>query len=256
MKNNLATPLHNIYATLAEYEPIDLVGLDKVKLLNRIDTKFVFHIDQLSDILNEVADEYYVLEIDNKRAFAYESLYFDTDDFQLYKQHHNGKLNRIKARYRRYSDSGLCYFEVKYKVKGGLRTDKKRLKQPTINENLGQKELELVFHPQLNNAELKPKLWIYFTRITLASRAFNERLTIDININFDNFEKQQGYPQLVIAEVKTEKSCYNSPIVKALKSRHLEQIGFSKYSSGIALLTNIKSNLFKPNFIKINKLLG
>ena len=255
MTNNLATPLSNIYAALADYTPIDLVGLDNVRLLNRIDTKFVFHLEQLSDILREVADDYYVLEIDNKRAFAYESLYFDTDDFQLYKQHHNGKLNRIKARYRRYIDSGLCYFEVKYKVKGGLRTDKKRLKQPKINENLGEKELDLVFHPQLNNEDLKPKLWIYFTRITLASREFNERLTIDININFDNLSKQQGYPNLVIAEVKTEKSCYNSPIVKALKARHLEQIGFSKYSSGIALLENVKSNLFKPNFIKINKLL-
>ncbi|MEY4927625.1 MAG: hypothetical protein RI894_2061 [Bacteroidota bacterium] len=252
---NLTTPIANIYAALGQYEAIDLVDLDQVQLLNRIDTKFVMHLDQLADLFREVKDDYYALEIDNKRAFNYESLYFDTDDFQLYKQHHNGKLNRIKARYRRYSDSGLCFFEVKYKVKGGLRTDKKRLKLPTIEEKLSQKELDLVFHPQLNNADLKAKLWVYFTRITLASRSFNERLTIDININFDNKRAQIGYPELVIVEVKTEKSCYNSPIVKALKARHLEQVGFSKYSSGIALLENVKSNLFKPNFIKINKLL-
>ena len=39
-----------------------------------------------------------------------------------------------------------------------------------------------------------------------------------------------------------------------LKKRHLEQIGFSKYSTAIALMENVKSNNFKPNFIKLKKL--
>jgi hypothetical protein len=222
--------------------------------LKRIDTKFVFHAEQLLEILEEVKNDYYVLEIDNKRAFNYESLYFDTDNFDLYKQHHNGKLNRMKVRCRRYSDSGLCFFEVKYKVNGGLRTDKKRLQIPTILEELNTAAHSLVRHPQVDAADLKPKLWIYFTRITLASRAMNERLTIDLNLSFDNLIQRQNLDGLAIAEIKTEKSCYNSPIVKALKRRHIEEIGFSKYSMGIAWLEDVKSNLFKPNFIKINKL--
>jgi len=95
---------NRIKEVLNTFEPVTLKGLDEVKMLNRIDTKYVFHINQFVEILEEVRENYYALEIDNSRMFAYESLYFDTDDYQLYKFHHNGKINRLKVRYRRYSD--------------------------------------------------------------------------------------------------------------------------------------------------------
>lgn len=243
-----------IVSFLQTFEPINLKDLDEVRLLKRIDTKFVFHIAQLLEILEVIKDDYYVLEIDEKRAFNYESLYFDTDSFDLYKQHHNGRINRMKVRYRRYSDSGLCFFEVKYKVNGGLQTHKKRLQTPNLVEQLTERELALVNHPQIDKTALHSKLWIFFTRMTLVNRAKTERLTIDFNLSFDNYRQRHDIDDLVIAEVKTEKTCFNSPIVKALKARHIEEIGFSKYSMGVAWLENVKSNLFKPNFIKINKL--
>src|SRR5688500_3966537 len=101
---------------LNKFESITLNDLDQVRMLNRIDTKFVFHLSQFPAILDEIRDDYYALEIADNRVFAYESLYFDTEDFQLYRFHHNGKFNRLKVRYRRYTDSGLVFFEVKYKV--------------------------------------------------------------------------------------------------------------------------------------------
>jgi VTC domain len=240
---------------LEDFTPITLQGLDKVALLNRIDTKFIFHIRDLAEILKEVEGDYYVLEIDEKRNFAYESLYFDTPTYDLYKFHHNGKLNRVKIRYRRYVDSGLCYFEVKYKVNGGLRTDKKRFKTVQIEQILSKPELDIIYHPQLDNDELQPALWIHFTRITLASRKFNERLTIDINLSYSDDKQTQYLSDLVIAEIKTEKSCFNSPIVKAFKDRHYEQSGFSKYAIGTALLAPVKYNNFKPQLIKLSKIL-
>ena len=111
----------HIKQVLGTFEPITLKGLEEVKMLNRIDTKYVFHIKQFAEILEEVKKDYYALEIDGNRMFAYESLYFDTEDYQLYKFHHNGKINRLKVRYRRYSDSGLVFFEVKYKVNNILK---------------------------------------------------------------------------------------------------------------------------------------
>jgi hypothetical protein len=245
----------NVARALADYTPITLQGLDKVALLKRIDTKFIFHIKDLAEILEEVEGDYYVLEIDEKRNFAYESLYFDTPNYDLYKFHHNGKLNRVKIRYRRYVDSGLCYFEVKYKINGGLRTDKKRFKTAQIEQTLSQPELDIIYHPQLDNDELQPVLWIHFTRITLASRKFNERLTIDINLSYSDDKQTQHLSDLVIAEIKTEKSCFNSPIVKAFKDRHYEQSGFSKYAIGTALLAPVKYNNFKPQLIKLSKIL-
>ena len=205
--------------------------------------------------MEEIRDDYYVLEIEEKRQFRYESLYFDTPDYDLYKFHHNGKLNRVKIRYRKYLDSNMCYFEVKYKVNGGMRTDKRRFKTPEIATVLKTPELALIYHPQLDNALLQPTLWVHFTRITLASRQMNERLTLDINLNFSTDTHVQPLENLVIAEIKTEKSCFNSPIIKAFKARHYEQSGFSKYAIGTALLAPVKYNNFKPQLIKLAKIL-
>lgn len=252
---SLTNFLETIQAVLASYTPIDLASLARVGLLNRIDTKFVLHAEQVAELLREIEPNYYSLEIENKRAFAYETLYFDTDDFQLYKQHHNGKLNRLKVRFRRYADSDSCFFEVKQKVKGGTRTDKKRVAVAKINTELSVQERALVFQQEVDNSRLNPKLWVYFTRITLVSCDFRERLTLDMDIRFDNNRREKSYPELVVVEIKSEKLHFNSPIIKALKARHLEPISFSKYSVGIALLEAVKSNNFKPNFIKINKLL-
>lgn len=243
-----------ILDVLSTYEPISLKGLDEVKMLNRIDTKYVFHVSQFAEILEEVRENYYALEIDNGRIFHYESLYFDTDDFLLYRFHHNGKLNRLKVRYRRYSDSGLVFFEVKYKVKGN-RTDKKRLKQEDLKTQLGMDEWELIKHNQLNEQTLQKKMWIYFNRITLASKKMNERLTLDLHVSFDNFTDKKEFPEIVIAEVKTDKSATGSTIIKSFNKRHFEEIGFSKYSTAVAMMEPIKNNAFKPNFIKLEKII-
>ncbi len=240
---------------LSTYEPITLKELDNVKMLNRIDTKYVFHISQFADILQEVRKHYYALEIDGSKIFRYESLYFDTPDFQLYKFHHNGKLNRLKVRYRRYSDSGLVFFEVKYKVKGN-RTDKKRLKQSYLKTSLGPEEWNLIKHHQLDEQLLEKKMWINFNRVTLASKKMNERLTLDLQVTFDNFEKKKVFPEIVIAEVKTEKSATGSPMIKNFNKHHFEEIGFSKYATAVAMLEPIKNNAFKPNFIKLEKIIN
>jgi hypothetical protein len=240
--------------TLDTFESIDLKGLDNVQLLNRMDAKYVFHVNQFAELLEEIKEQYYVLEIEDKRAFSYESLYFDTDDYQLYKFHHNGKLNRLKVRFRKYVDSGLTYFEVKYKVKG-TRTDKHRLREEEVKHELSDKELDLIHHDYLDVHGLQKKLWIHFKRITLAGKNMPERATLDLNLSFDNFKDKRTFPELVVAEVKQEKSNVFSPMIQAFKRRHFEEVGFSKYATGIAILEDIKSNAFKPNLIKINRII-
>lgn len=246
--------LKKIQTELDSFQPISLKELDKVEMLNRMDTKYVFHINRFPEILDEVLENYFVLQIDGKRMFDYESIYFDTDDYTLYKFHHNGKFNRLKVRYRKYLDSGLCYFEVKYKVKGD-RTDKKRIKQEDYKHELTPQEHEIIQHNYLDVDALKEKMVICFTRITLANKNFKERLTIDLNVVFDNFKQKKTFPELVIAEVKTDKTAIGSPIVNSFKKRHFEEVGFSKYATAVAMLEDIKSNNFKPNLIRINRIL-
>lgn len=240
---------------LNSFDGTGLKELEGLQLQNRVDSKYVFHVNDFINVLESIKNDYRVLEIDGKRIFSYESLYFDTDDYMLYKFHHNGKLNRLKVRFRKYLDSGLTYFEVKYKIKGD-RTDKLRLKSDDISRDLTEKELELVKHDYLDTHGLQQKLWVHFKRITLASKKMDERLTIDLNVSFDNFKDKKTFPELIVAEVKQNKSSVLSPIIQKFKLNHYEQIAFSKYSTGIALLEDIKSNAFKPNIIKINKILN
>jgi hypothetical protein len=238
---------------LETFNTIQLSDLMQIELLNRVDTKYVFHLQDLEEILEEIRGDYSVLEIDGKRMHAYETLYFDTPDFQLYRFHHSGRPNRLKVRFRKYADTGISFFEVKYKVKGS-RTDKIRLSTKDILNSLGPKEKELIKHHQIDPDTLEQKLWVNFHRISIAKNDFLERATLDLGLRFKSNGKVFSYEDIVVAEIKQSKTSYVSPLIKALKSRHLEKSGFSKYVMGIATIYGLKANNFKPNFIKIDKI--
>ena len=87
---------------LASFEPISLEKMDEVKLLNRMDSKFVLNAGKLQEILAQLHSSYYVLEINHIRLQRYETLYFDTPEHRLYLNHHNKHLNRFKVRSRKY----------------------------------------------------------------------------------------------------------------------------------------------------------
>jgi hypothetical protein len=103
---------------------------------------------------------------------------------------------------------------------------------------------------------LEQVLQVDFFRLTLVSVNPPERITLDFNVTFLNNEKNITLDDLVVVEIKQDKSNVFSPFLQELKKYHLEEVGFSKYSSGVALLEPIKHNAFKSNFIKISKITG
>ncbi len=242
---------------LQNFEPISLEDMDRVKLLNRVDTKFVFQFNLLPSILNDVKEFYYVLEINNIRTNSYKTLYYDTPNYDCYFQHHNGKLNRTKIRFRKYIESGLNFLEIKLKTNKD-RTDKKRIKVEDIETILSENSKQFIQNNSLlKDAELHPALWNTFTRITLVNKTENERLTIDLNLAFKNFNtnNETATPHIVIAELKQGKANVNSDFIKAIKKYHIRTMGMSKYCIGTALLNKeLKSNNFKERILKINKL--
>jgi len=116
--------------------------MESVALMNRTDTKFVFRADRLPDFLNSIKSEYRILNINDKRASKYETLYFDTPDFKLYKEHHRGKASMYKVRHRIYVDSQLHYFEIKFKNNKG-RTIKNRIKRNELSQTINGKSEKL-----------------------------------------------------------------------------------------------------------------
>ncbi|WP_337042812.1 polyphosphate polymerase domain-containing protein [Emticicia sp. 17c] len=239
---------------LQQFEGISLAEMEAVKLLNRVDSKYIFHKNTLPEILKELSPYYSVLEINQKRTHSYESLYFDTDDYQLYYQHHNGKPNRLKVRYRRYSDTGLVFFEVKKKISNS-RTIKYREERVSLNKQLQSIDYQL-FNSFLQTSErLQDQLWIYFDRITLVRKDLAERLTLDLNLVFQKGNARKFNNGLVVAEIKQDKGSVFSPVVQSFRKRHIAQSNFSKYSVGIATLEKVKTNSFKPVLLKLGKII-
>jgi hypothetical protein len=115
---------------LQTFEPITLLEMDRVKLMNRVDTKFAFSVNEFLKFLPELRENYRILEIEGTRTPFYESLYFDDQDFSFFKDHHNGRTNRFKVRFRKYVESNLTFLEIKHKLKG--RTHKSRIKVDEI----------------------------------------------------------------------------------------------------------------------------
>ena len=222
---------------LAQFDKITLDEMSNIRLMNRIDTKFVTTMPVLLRLLEMARDDYWAQEIEGERNMRYETTYYDTTDYDMFYTHQHGHVNRQKIRFRTYVSSNLQFMEVKTKNNHG-RTKKKRMRV----EQMG--------------LEGSPAIRNNFDRITLVNKAKTERLTIDSNLHFTNLVSgiEQQMDPLVIVELKRDGLCY-SPILEMLRLLRVFPHGFSKYCMGSAL-TNpaLRVNRFKPKLIDIKKI--
>ena len=245
----------NLKDILNQMSPISLTEMDEVKLLDRTDTKYVININSLPQIFNEIRDDYYILTIDNIRLFSYESLYFDTTDLNMFKSHHNGKLNRYKIRQREYVDSKLNFLEIKFKTNKG-RTIKERIINEEFSKSLSAEAKDFILeNTPFKPENLKEQIYTNFKRVTLVNKEKTERATVDIDITFKDKENKDSLPYISIIEVKQSRYNKHSKLLDTLKSNKILPSSFSKYCIGTVLLNSkIKSNRFKPKILKIKKL--
>ena len=111
---------------LAGFAPVSLTEIQELAdLQTRVDRKYVVPARVVAELLAD-QEGLRVLEIDGRRRFGYESVYFDTPSLEAYRSAAHGRRRRFKVRTRTYADSGECVVEVK--VKGGRgETVKERL---------------------------------------------------------------------------------------------------------------------------------
>ena len=238
----------------ASFSPIKLAEMDNVKLMSRSDTKFAFKISKLPELLNQMIPFYRVLEINGKLIHDYKSLYFDTDDRKFYLDHHNGRVNRNKVRFREYVGSDLTFLEIKRKNNKG-KTIKKRMKVDSINEKLSVKQIEYIHSIIGSDISLNSKQWINFSRITFVHKVYKERLTIDINLNFKEKNRLGDLNQIAIGEVKQERMSRLSDFMRIAKGLHILPIRISKYCmSTLELNPELKQNRFKEKTLFLTKL--
>jgi hypothetical protein len=237
------------------YESLTLGDLDKVRLLDRVDTKFVFHLSMLPVLLERMKAGYRILETSCSRIHPYQTVYFDTPSLKLYYNHHQGRLNRYKVRFRRYCDADQVYFEIKFKNNKG-RTIKKRITQPGFSDIIagGAKEL-LTRKTPLEPDSLSPVIDIRYDRITFVNHDFTERITIDKDLTFIKGEESCSLTGLCIAEVKQDRSS-SAGFPCLMHKMHVRPLSVSKFCLGIMhLYPEVRKNNFKPKLLRIQKIL-
>ena len=240
--------------------------MESVKLMNRIDTKYAVPMSVLPAILQAAQEDYYAQEIDGKRIATYDTMYYDTATLDMYIRHHDRQLARQKIRVRQYVDSDLTFLEIKRKNNKG-RTKKKRISVPGFNisgETFGNSKRAMwsvedfiAAKSRYQWSELTPCLSTRFHRITLVNKAKTERLTIDMDLVWDNVVTgiRKTYDELVIIELKRDGNV-PSPMTDIMLNLRQHPLKISKYCIGTALTTPaLKKNRFKAKIRKIEKML-
>ena len=240
--------------------PIGLEDMKAVRLMNRVDQKYMASVDQLEEFLGRVADSYYVQHIGGDPIAPYRTLYFDTEGLAMYTMHHNQKFNRQKLRVRTYRSTDTTFFEIKNKD-NKKKTHKVRI---PIDVACFDKAMEVPEVAQFVDTHtpypvdtLHECLENRFERITLVDKGMSERVTIDRGITFHNRATgiDADISRLLVIEVKHEVGAPMSEIEKALHEMHILQRRMSKYCIGTALTDpTAKHNRFKPKLIYIEKI--
>jgi hypothetical protein len=224
-------------------------------LRDRLDHKYVFPANLLETALTQCQNDYDILEIDGHRTFNYITLYFDTADKSAFTDHHRGKGGRYKLRYRHYVESNIQYLEIKWKTNKG-RTHKERT---AVSEGPELFKLEtytdqLKEHFGLDAGSYTRTLEVRYERMTFLHRTQPEKLTIDQHLRFQNDHDTASFEQLAIAEVKTPRNS-TPQFHNIMRSLGIREGGMSKYCLGmIALYPDLKYNLFKQEYLRLQKL--
>ncbi|HNP48900.1 MAG TPA: polyphosphate polymerase domain-containing protein [Bacteroidia bacterium] len=240
---------------LQTFDSISLQEMDRVMLFDRYDQKFLLRGSMLADLLQFLTADYFVLEVKKTRIHTYHTLYFDTQDFQHYLNHHNQRKSRYKFRHRIYVESDLHFFEIKEK-NNKERTVKSRVQVKDKQASLGQASLQLIDEiAGCDGSKMEAKLWTNFHRITLVHKYKQERMTIDMNMVVEDRTNMAEAKNLVILELKQEKKTLGVPLVRKLVEQGFRPGAMSKYVYGVTqLYPENKHNLFLPTQRTITKI--
>ena len=249
-----------IGSIIDDMRPVALDEMQNIRLMDRIDSKFIAPVSILPSLLRKMTPLFKVQEVESERIATYSTQYLDTPELSMFVMHQNGKLNRQKIRIRSYIDSNLSFLEVKNKNNKG-RTSKKRTPVgishlTTINELNGEKEF-LSGYSLFDFERLLPSLSNDFNRLTFVNNNSTERITIDINLSFRNCSTgiDANLCNLMILELKQD-GWKHSDFRDILNELRIKQTSFSKYCIG-TVLTNpdSKYNRLKAKTKIINKLI-
>jgi hypothetical protein len=240
---------------LQAFESINLEQLAAVDFEGRVDTKFIFPAQKLSDFLRSLVPEAFILEVNSERIFHYRNLYFDTAEYELFGWHRAGRKNRLKVRARAYHDNGPFVFEIKRKNNKGF-TRKERISLPDFEHAKSELTSEfLISKLGFGFDKLCVEVPVNYSRMTFANKELTEKFTLDIQLHTFKNNHPMHFEALAIAELKQEKFRNSSVFMQNLKQLGIFPHAFSKYCASVLRIEDhIKKNRFLPLLRKLNKI--
>jgi hypothetical protein len=216
--------------------------VEMADLQTRVDRKYLVPDHVFARFASIMQGHFAVLEMQDRRLFSYESVYFDTSALQAYHQHAHGRRRRFKVRTRAYLDSTECVLEVK--TEGGrgetvkercpyVMTDRHRLTEPArdfASARIGDPAAV---------ADLGAVISTAYRRATLVDPRSGSRLTCDVDMVFDvvgrpHGARREGPCDMVLIESKTVGEAATADTV--LWRLGQRPVSLSKYCVGMALV--------------------
>jgi VTC domain-containing protein len=236
-------PSQSLRSVTALASDLPGVGLDEVlseaALQTRIDRKYLLTPEQFDELGRRIGGSFSVLDIDGRRVFGYESVYFDTAALDLFRAHRQGRRRRYKARVRTYLDSGACMFEVKLKGRRGETVKHRRPYAVEDRHRLSEEAAE--FLSRLLRQEygeslpdLEPSVTTCYSRLTLVDLEGGARLTCDVDLVCSRGRENARGSDMILVESKS--SGAGSTADAALRQMGVRTISISKYCIAVALL--------------------
>lgn len=232
-------PITNLHtADLAAISLEDLIS--RADLQTRVDRKYLVHISQVDGLLRSLQN-IRVLDIDGRRSFGYQSVYFDTPRLDAYHAAAHQRRRRFKVRTRTYLDSGESWMEVKTRGSRQATVKHRRPAQPQLTGPLVGEELGYVSQILADDAQplhlaLVPTLITRFNRTTVLLETSTSRLTIDTDLvwRLPQHGEQRSLRDLAVVETKSANA--PSPADRLLWQLGVRPQRVSKYATGMALL--------------------
>ena len=215
---------------------------DRAALQTRTDRKYLLSAPEAEAVLRRLGPDAAVLEIDGRRSFGYESVYYDTPGLDLYRLAATGRRRRFKVRIRRYLDSGQCWLEVKTRGPRGVNVKHRQLLDVPAGRSavLGaaeRDEIRAAVGPAATDLvdRLRPVLVTRCRRCTVHLAQAGARLTVDRDLQWQlpggEFLDATG---VVVLETKSADG--PTPVDRTLWAAGHRPDRFSKYAVGLALL--------------------
>lgn len=221
------------------------IGLEELNaaaaLQTRVDRKYIIPAQQGKQLLAAFEADLRILEMDGKRTFNYDSVYFDTPRLDSYLLAARGRRRRYKVRTRTYVDSAVSFLEVKTEgsraatVKDRIPYDLSDRSRITAEGLAYVNDTLAATIGDLPSGPLEPVLETRYRRTTLFLPGSESRATLDEAVTW---RRPGGSSWLLDGSLvlETKSGSTAGPLDRHLWASGIRPSRISKFATGMAAL--------------------